>query len=199
MFGLMCAGVQAGGGEQGSDGYYALWTKRLRELGKAEESVQVAEVNRFINSLRRRSDVAVWGREDYWATPREFLDAGAGDCEDFAIAKYYSLRALGVPDHRLQLAHVRRFDAANGRFEAHIVLHYLPTENAEPLVLDNLDTEIRTAASRRDLLPQMGFNASHVWRLERNGQRNEQGYAMKVPRWRKLLARLEPFTSVPLS
>ena len=53
-------------------------------------------MNRFFNNIRFRSDQKTWGKEDYWALPREFLNRGIGDCEDYAIAKYITLRRLGA-------------------------------------------------------------------------------------------------------
>lgn len=60
------------------------------------EKEQLNQVNRFFNLVRFMDDIRVWGKEDYWATPVEFLGRNAGDCEDFAIAKYFTLRALGI-------------------------------------------------------------------------------------------------------
>ena len=42
-------------------------------------------------------------KKDYWATPIEFMGTGAGDCEDYAIAKYFSLINLGIPEDKLRI------------------------------------------------------------------------------------------------
>ncbi len=52
-------------------------------------------VNDFFNRMPYRTDMEVWGVEDYWATPREFIQK-SGDCEDYSITKYYALRELGI-------------------------------------------------------------------------------------------------------
>jgi len=60
--------------------------KKLSERDKLEL------VNDFMNQPRFVSDIDHWGKEDYWATPIEFLSTNGGDCEDFSIAKYFTLR-----------------------------------------------------------------------------------------------------------
>jgi len=106
-------------------------------------------VNRFFNSLDYASDTELWGVTDYWASPTELLMAGAGDCEDFAIAKYLTLREMGIPAERLSLRIAyARLSSAN-RIERHMVL--LVRERDAVLVLDNLDPRILPPHERRDL------------------------------------------------
>ncbi|MBI4206399.1 MAG: transglutaminase-like cysteine peptidase [Betaproteobacteria bacterium] len=105
-------------------------------------------------------DIIHWGKEDYWATPIEFLSTNAGDCEDFSIAKYFTLRALGVPDDRLRLTYVKELVQYN---QAHMVVAYFPSPDAEPLVLDNINKTIQPASARSDLLPVYSFNGSNLW------------------------------------
>jgi predicted transglutaminase-like cysteine proteinase len=63
----------------------------------------LGEINRAINlSIRPMSDLAQYGVEDYWAAPLESLSSGAGDCEDYAIAKYVALEESGVASNDLQ-------------------------------------------------------------------------------------------------
>lgn len=92
--------VRQGGNTRGCDGEgadcaYEAWLVRLLRLAEAPVRERIATVNRWVNQNRYVSDKEAFGLRDYWATPREFL-AGAGDCEDFAILKYLSLRALGI-------------------------------------------------------------------------------------------------------
>lgn len=63
---------------------------------------QLEAVNAFFNKAPYRSDYGNYGVEDYWATPDELLARG-GDCEDYAIAKYLTLRALGVPAETMRI------------------------------------------------------------------------------------------------
>jgi predicted transglutaminase-like cysteine proteinase len=69
---------------------------------------RLGEVNRAINlAIRPMSDLAQYGVIDRWAAPLEALARGAGDCEDYAIAKYAALRASGIGEEDLRLVVVR--------------------------------------------------------------------------------------------
>ena len=138
------------------------WQGFLKVLGtevQAErESALLATVNRYFNREPFLSDIAHWGVEDYWATPAEFVASDGGDCEDFSIAKYYALKELGVPIARLRITYVK----SSKLNQAHMVLAYYSTPQAEPLILDNLDDEVRPASQRPDLVPVYGFNDEDV-------------------------------------
>lgn len=131
-------------------------SRTLDDLG------QLKRVNDFFNKrIRHGEDQTVWGQADYWATPLETIGKGQGDCEDFALAKYFTLRELGVPGQRLRLLYVKL--SIGSQSQAHMVLGYYPKPEAEPLILDNVIYEIRPAHSRPDLTPVFGFNAEGVW------------------------------------
>lgn len=78
------------------------WQNLIRELEGRPVAEQIAAVDAFFNAVPYVEDVANWGVPDYWATPREFLERG-GDCEDYAIAKYFTLKALGVDPAAMRL------------------------------------------------------------------------------------------------
>jgi predicted transglutaminase-like cysteine proteinase len=99
-----------------------------RRQGRA----RLGEINRAVNlSIRPISDLAQYGVEDYWAAPLESLGSGAGDCEDYAIAKYVALEEAGIAPADLQLEIVR--DLEHQATHAVVTVHY----NEEWLVLDN--------------------------------------------------------------
>jgi predicted transglutaminase-like cysteine proteinase len=131
-------------------------------------------------------DYSVWGQSDYWATPLEMIGQGRGDCEDFAIAKYFSLLNLGVPVSKLRLVYVRAMlNGLDGPVQqAHMVLAYYATPNADPLVLDNLLPEIRPASQRTDLVPIFSFNSSGLWQGTGNLSSKSN-----LSRWQDLLTR----------
>lgn len=131
----------------------------IRELADRDILTQLREVNRFYNQFEYREDHEHWGEQDYWATPGEFLGTHRGDCEDFVIAKYFSLRKLGIPDDRLYLTYVK----ALNHNVAHMVLSYFETPGSVPLILDNYNPLIMTADKRRDLLPVYSFNAKSLF------------------------------------
>ncbi|WP_371814732.1 transglutaminase-like cysteine peptidase [Niveibacterium sp. COAC-50] len=141
-----------------------------REFIVAQKGVPEADalkrVNDFFNRrIRFADDAEIWRQPDYWATPIEMMGKGAGDCEDYTIAKYFSLRELGVPAAKLRLIYVkaRIGGPASSITQAHMVLGYYETPDAQPLVLDSLIGEIRPAAQRPDLVPVFSFNAEGVY------------------------------------
>ncbi|MEK7737705.1 MAG: transglutaminase-like cysteine peptidase, partial [Pseudomonadota bacterium] len=103
--------------------------------------------NAFFNQVPYISDIKNWGVEDYWATPVEMLGSFGADCEDYSVAKFLSLKAIGVPVGRLRITYVRALNIG----ESHMVLAYYPTPDADPLILDNLVAEVKPASQRPDL------------------------------------------------
>jgi predicted transglutaminase-like cysteine proteinase len=163
------------------------WQNLIREGSQLNEREKLERVNRFFNQVRFVDDIVHWGKEDYWATPVEFLVSNGGDCEDFSIAKYYTLRAMGVPDQRLSLSYVKALELN----QAHMVLTYYPSPTAMPLVLDNLINQIRPANERPDLLHVYTFNGESLW-LSKRGQRAELvGTSDRLKPWVQLQSRIE--------
>ncbi|MNE53202.1 hypothetical protein D3C80_1479140 [compost metagenome] len=151
-----------------------------------EEQQQLHAVNAFFNrTLLFIDDVRTWQQIDYWATPVEALIKGAGDCEDYAIAKYLTLRRLGVPSDRLRITYVKALELN----QAHMVLTWYATPTSDPLVLDNLTTDIRPASQRRDLLPVYAFNAEGLW-LPGPGGGRQGGDSKNLSRWQDLLKKM---------
>ncbi len=147
----------------------AVLTHWLELTGKAqqlEEKDKLVRINNFVNQLIAfESDINVWQQSDYWATPLETLGQGLGDCEDFAILKYVSLRLAGVPRSKLRLVYAKaRLDTPHGpALQAHMVIAYYARPESEPLILDNLDGTIRPASQRRDLTPVFSFNSEGIF------------------------------------
>lgn len=155
---------------------------------KLPEDEKLQLVNDFMNQTPFLSDREHWGKEDYWATPIEFLSTNGGDCEDYSIAKYFTLRALGVADDKLRITYVKELVIYN---EAHMVLAYFPTPDSEPLVLDNINKTIQPASNRNDLLPVYSFNGSGLWLAkEQTGRGQSVGGSDRIGHWRDLQARL---------
>jgi len=130
----------------------------------------IHSVNQFFNRVHFVSDSMHWGRADYWATPVEFLATNGGDCEDFSIAKYFTLRELGIPDGQLRITYVKAARSAwLQTAQAHMVLAYYPSPEAEPLILDNLTDDILPASMRSDLEPVYSFNGLGLWVAKEKG------------------------------
>jgi len=171
-------------------GRLAAWRNLVQDLARAAEEEKLVRVNRFFNALPNVDDQALWGQRDYWATPVELLVRNGGDCEDFALAKYFSLKAAGVPTEKLRITYARVWLARQGRVEAHMVLTYYPAPDADPLVLDNLVDDILPAARRADLSPTMSFNAEGLWSARLRGQSGRLGTSAGIRQWNELLARM---------
>lgn len=148
---------------------------------------QLKNVNDFFNQITYKSDSSVWGVKDYWATPFEFMGIGAGDCEDYAIAKYFSLIKLGVLDEKLRITYVS-YRKANSKYEeAHMVLTYYHKVGVEPVVLDNINKTLQLASKRPDLKPVYSFNASGLWQAKTKGEARVGNNELRS--WKDLMSR----------
>jgi predicted transglutaminase-like cysteine proteinase len=142
------------------------WLSVVASASSLKEEAKLAHINDFINSnFFFEDDITIWGQSDYWATPLEMIGQGRGDCEDFAIIKYVSLRMAGVASGKLRLVYSKaRLDGLAGPvWVAHMVLAYYATPSAEPLVLDNLNGNILPASRRPDLQPIFSFNSDGIF------------------------------------
>jgi len=127
--------------------------KDLDEMGKLEK------VNDYFNQTPYESDQKVWGVSDYWATRLEFIGKDKGDCEDFVIAKYFTLKELGVPTSKLFMTYAKSL-----RYKtSHLVLTYYETPKSVPLVLDNYNYKILPASVREDLIPIYSFSGEELF------------------------------------
>lgn len=163
----------------------AAWRKLLQDRRPRKVSELLQEVNNFFNKLYYVSDSQLNQRADVWMTPYEFLADGGGDCEDFAIAKYFTLVIMGVPESRLRITYV----SIPTRNIAHMVLTYYPTPSSEPYVLDNMTNQILPASKRTDLVPVYSFNRGKSWLNDRIGRSRQFGKPTDLSKWRELLYR----------
>lgn len=187
-FGLILQKAELRYGNLGlAKGRIEAWDELINSnLGKSESEL-LQTTNRFFNrQLRFVDDSQNWRQNDYWASPIEALVKGAGDCEDYAIAKYFTLRRLGVPSEKLRITYVKalRYN------QAHMVLTYYATPSAMPLVLDNLISEIRPASQRKDLLPVYAFNAEGLYLPGAAGGKRASD-SKKLSRWQDLLKKMK--------
>jgi len=171
-------------------GQFLEWQQLLKDSAAQTEPAKLKQVNDFFNRrIRFGEDLAIWGQRDYWATPMETLGRGAGDCEDFAIAKYFTLLLLNVPDEKMRLIYVlARLGGVNSSItQAHMVLAYYPSPEAEPQILDNLIDDMLPASRRLDLQPVFSFNSQGLWQGV-SGTRGPGGTS-SLTRWQELLRR----------
>lgn len=162
------------------------------DLKKAPEEEKLRRINSFFNEkISFEEDISLWGEKDYWATPLEAIGKKRGDCEDYSIAKYIFLRETGIPNEKLKLTYVRaQVGGPHSKiFQAHMVLSYYETPTSEPIILDNLISDVREASRRIDLTPIFSFNSEGLWAGTAN---NTKGTSLNnLSRWRNVLARIQ--------
>ncbi|MCV6613692.1 MAG: transglutaminase-like cysteine peptidase [Cellvibrionaceae bacterium] len=166
------------------------WRKlmsRNANTGKpVSEPKKLRSSNDFFNRIRWVSDQRHWGREDYWATPIEMLGTNGGDCEDYSIAKYFTLKETRVSTAKLRITYVKAIQYN----QAHMVLAYYERPDAEPLIMDNINLRILPASRRQDLLPVYSFNGENLWLAKARGKKLKASSQRSLPQWRKLNQKL---------
>jgi len=136
-------------------------------------------VNDFFNKIPFKSDIKNWKREDYWATPLEFLARYKGDSEDYVIAKYFALKTMGVDTSKLYFTYVN-----SKKFKRpHMVLSYFKTPDSDPFILDNINPELLNASQRDDLTPIYNFSPS--------AEATDESQASTHKNWEKLYKRVQ--------
>ena len=166
------------------------WFKLMRSKAENSEQDKLTKVNRFFNLFRFIEDKKLWGVSNYWATPIEFIGVNGGDCEDYSIAKYFTLLELGIADEKMRITMVKAVKLN----QYHMVLAYYETPSAMPLILDNIDGTIKPANQRQDLIPVYSFNASQLWLNKEKGRGVLSGKSSKLKLWRDLRQRIATAT-----
>ncbi|MGJ8646544.1 transglutaminase-like cysteine peptidase [Marinomonas colpomeniae] len=175
----------------GADKRILTWRKLIEDAKPLTVIDQLTQVNDFFNQMEFVDDIDLWHKEDYWATPIEFLGMQAGDCEDFTIAKYFALRELGVPDEKLRLVYVKSLTLN----QHHMVVAYYHKPTSIPVLLDNIDKELKPASKRNDLLPIYSFNAENLWLSKEKGRGVLVGGSSRLSLWTDLNDRLNTITN----
>lgn len=136
---------------------YREWGAFLDGIRHASRWRQLLAVNQEMNRHRYISDELNWGVEDFWATPGEFF-ARSGDCEDFAIVKYFSLKRLGWSDDELRIVAVRDLKLRIG----HAVL--VAFLDGKVWLLDNQVRQVTDTATISYYQPVYSINEHFWWR-----------------------------------
>lgn len=167
-----------------------LWDKVIEKAKDEDILHQLKYVNDFFNKIKYRRDSDHWKKNDYWASPFEFLGTGAGDCEDYAIAKYFTLRQLGVPDEKLRITYVKLKQRGTKYEQAHMVLTYYHKPTSTPIVLDNVNKRLKLATKRPDLRPVYSFNASGLWQAKNKGRTSVKVGKNNLKNWKAMMGRI---------
>ncbi|MCU7836318.1 MAG: transglutaminase-like cysteine peptidase [gamma proteobacterium symbiont of Taylorina sp.] len=141
-------------------------------------------VNDFYNQMNWVEDKENWNKEDYWATPIESMIRNAGDCEDFSIAKYFTLLAMDIPEEQLKITYVRL-----NNHQGHMVLIYYPDDSSEPLILDNMKKDILKKTDRPDLKIVFSFNSEGLWLS--NNKTSKPTEKNIIHQWAQMIKRIK--------
>lgn len=133
------------------------WMKFLDGLKGKELVAQIREINDYMNRAPYVTDPVNWGKKDFWATPGEFM-AKFGDCEDYAIAKYMSLRYLGYKEQDLRVVAVKDLNLKIGH--AILVVYF----KGKPYVLDNQVKQVLPTTKIKHYLPVFSINRKAWWK-----------------------------------
>lgn len=163
---------------------YKQLTKKIKNYTTIR---QLSHVNRFFNRILPKLDKQKYGIDDYWTTQKEFLIKGQGDCEDYVIAKYFTLLEVGIPKDKLYFAIVK----VKGKATNHMVLLYFENKKDIPLVMDNLSFKVTPLDVRKKLIHKVIFNeySTHTLannRINKDVTINWQG----DNKWEKILTRV---------
>lgn len=109
-------------------------TSNLTDLKKIEE------VNKYFNKYKYTSDIEQFEKKDYWMSLNEFLVYKKGDCEDFAIAKYFTLKKLGLDINKLNIVYGYIKTKENDMMP-HMLLTY--NDKNDIYILDNYNKNFR--------------------------------------------------------
>ena len=163
---------------------FTAWDELMQNSKNISTTEKLHLVNDFFNQMKWVDDHELWNSKDYWATPIESLIQNAGDCEDFSIAKYFTLLELGVPVSQLKISYVKIIDYQ----QSHIVLAYYPTADSDPLILDNVNKKILKISQRTDLQPIFNFNDEGIWSQDDPHKRMDS--VTKIQNWAELVKRM---------
>ena len=132
------------------------WNAFLQSVKGLDRRAQLDQVNSFMNKFPYTDDIVNWGQTNYWETPLEFLHR-SGDCKDYAITKYMSLRFLGWPVDELRLVVVRD---VNLNADHAVLAVYI---DDQILVLDNQIRAVTNADSIHHYRPYYSINEHYWW------------------------------------
>lgn len=163
---------------------YKQLTKKIRHYSTLKK---LGHVNAFFNKILPQKDGTKYGIDDYWMTQKEFLIKGKGDCEDYVIAKYFTLLEIGIDKKKLFFAVVK----VQGKPTNHMVLLYVENKKSIPLVLDNLSFKLLPLNKRPKLIQKVAFNEYHAYVLYKNHLTSKARINWKGDnKWEKLLHRV---------
>lgn len=151
------------------------YSQTMERLKKFPQDEQLLRVNFYLNQLPFKQDIINYKNSDYWGTPKEFLACGYGDCEDYAIIKYFTLLKLGFEKEKLFVTTSdEKFSA-----QAHMVLSYFKSKNEPPLILDSVSYKVLDLKKRVDLKAKIFISEDGSYKIDDNNNLIKVGDAPK--------------------
>ncbi|WP_442107879.1 transglutaminase-like cysteine peptidase [Pseudomonas sp. NUPR-001] len=168
------------------------WRALISDSSHLSDQEKLQRVNDFFNrTIRYGEDIDVWKQSDYWASPMQTVEKGMGDCEDFALAKFFTLQLLGIADSQLRMVYATQ----TATQQAHMVLGYWANEQAEPVLLDNLEKAMLPISQRNDLNVKFAFDERNLFSFDHARLQWVSGVD-QLPNWQPLLQRAKREESV---
>lgn len=160
----------------------------VSKLAGTPDEFMREKVNSFYNSkVVYLDDPTLYSSPDYWASPVETFARGKGDCEDYSIAKYFTLITAGMSSSKLRMVYVKA--QQGNQSVGHMVLAYYPELDKEPLILDNLINEIQPASQRPDLKPVFSFNSEGLFQGTSNTSAGDP--MVRISKWRDVVEKVK--------
>lgn len=135
---------------------YKEWQEFIISIQDQPKLRQMLKVNQWFQKYSYKLDKNIFGQEDYWASPVEFFQRG-GDCEDFAIVKYMTLRQLGFSTNDMKIAMV--YDVYSGTDHSFLIVNY----NGSEFVMDNREKVTVSRYLKNRYKMHYAFNEDAVW------------------------------------
>lgn len=115
----------------------------------------IEAINFRVNTIPYIHDDEQYGPPEYFATPREMLENGQGDCEDYAILKMHLLLAAGFPPSDMYLLG-GLYHYGDGEVGGHAVLAIII--DGEAWILDNMRHSIIPLSQYQQFEPMAAIN-----------------------------------------
>ena len=129
----------------------------------------IKSVNRYFNKWPYKSDRIIYGKDEYWATLGQFMK-NSGDCEDYAIAKYYTLKALGFKEDEIRIVVLTH----PLRKKGHVVLAIY--DQRDILILDSLTDTPKSHRAFLKYTPVYSVNQTTQWVHSPKPTKNSSSY-----------------------
>lgn len=152
--------------------FQTFWNQTVAMLKTLPRAEQVRQVNDLVNKMGYWSDWDLYREADHWATPEEMFYKGGGDCEDFALFKYFLLRAAGVPAEDMRLTLVAYND------QAHLV--GLVMVDGSPMVLDCIVLKTMPPEEMKQYQAVYSLSETSAWLLA--SDRSDQATMVQASR-----------------